>query len=82
MQPEEASEVDRVLLGDEWDHTELDSTDVITAGPDAVALHVTFTRRRKDGGSLGSYEAIWVATRIDGHWGIQFRNGTLSLDRS
>ena len=80
MKPEDLPEVDRKVLGNEWHHTDLDSTDVITAGPDAVAMRVTFTRRREDGSSMGSYEAVWVATRINGHWGIQFRNGTLSLD--
>lgn len=57
-----------------WHHSTLDRADVIHAGRDKVHFDVEFTRYHEDGTAYATHQAIWVVTRVDGHWGIQARS--------
>ena len=57
-----------------WAHSRWDSRELIHAGPDKVHLAVQFTRYGSDDKPLNTYRAVYVVTRVDGHWGIQARS--------
>jgi hypothetical protein len=57
-----------------WARSRWDSREVIHAGPDKVHMTVQFTRFAADGAPLNTYLAVYVITRVDGHWGIQARS--------
>lgn len=58
----------------EWDHSGWDRREVIHSSPDKVHLDCRFTRYRKDGGVIGSFDSIYVVTLEDGRWGIRLRS--------
>lgn len=60
--------------GDGWSHSSWDRRDVIAAGPDKVHLDVTFTRRHKDGSTLGTFRSLWVLTLQDDRWAAAMRS--------
>ncbi len=57
-----------------WAYSRWDERRVIQSGPDKVHLAVRFTRYKADGGKLASFEALYVVTKRDGHWGVQVRS--------
>lgn len=57
-----------------WHHSTLDHAEVIHEGPDKVHFDVCFSRFLEDGSRYATHQAIWVVTRIEGHWGIQARS--------
>ena len=57
-----------------WHHSTLDRAKVLHSGPDKVHFDVAFSRFKEDGSRYATHEALWVVTRVDGHWGIQARS--------
>jgi hypothetical protein len=66
-----------VLAGEGWDHTVLESIEVVHAGRQKVHMSLLFTRRRADGTVYNRFHTLWIATELDGHWGVQFRSSYL-----
>jgi hypothetical protein len=64
------------LIEPEWDHSAWDSREVIHSSDDKVHLAVRFTRYDKSGNALNTYDAVYVVTCVDGHWGIQARSSS------
>lgn len=60
-----------------WDHTVVASLEVIHSGKDKVHIAITNDRCRADGTVYHSFDTFWIATLVDGHWGIQFRSSFL-----
>ncbi|MGI9478186.1 MAG: hypothetical protein ACR2PI_15905, partial [Hyphomicrobiaceae bacterium] len=60
--------------GDGWQHSVLDSVDVVAADTDKVHLDVRFTRYKTDDTSLGSFRSLWVIAHLDGTWAAQLRS--------
>jgi hypothetical protein len=60
-----------------WHHTVLTSLEVLHAGEDKVHLSLRNDRCREDGTVYHSFDTLWIATLVDGHWGIQFRSSFL-----
>jgi len=65
---------DRRTRADRWHHTNWDYKRVVHASEEKVHLDVQFSRYREDGTLIGSYQALWVVTNQDGHWGVQARS--------
>jgi hypothetical protein len=59
-----------------WHHSRWNSREVIHSSPDKVHLAVQFTRYGADDRVLNTYLAVYVITKLDGHWGIQARSST------
>ena len=57
-----------------WHHSSYDRKQVVQRGPDKAHVVVRFTRYRADGSKIASYDAFYVVTRVDGHWGVQIRS--------
>lgn len=65
-------------LADEgWHHTEVASLEVVHEGDNKVHLAITNLRCREDGTTYNTFDTLWIATLIHGHWGIQFRSSYL-----
>jgi hypothetical protein len=59
-----------------WDHSVLDSAEVVQSFDDKVHIAVQFTRFRGDGSPIATYHALYVVTNQGGHWGIQCRSSS------
>jgi len=57
-----------------WARSAWDARDVIHASNDKVHLAVQFTRYDQGGAKLARYQAIYVITCVNGHWGVQARS--------
>jgi hypothetical protein len=66
---------DNILRTDpDWDRTEFDLVEEVARSVSSVVYKVAFRRIDKSGVASASYQAIWIATCKDGHWGVQFRH--------
>ena len=61
-----------------WDHTATTSIEAVQIGPEKVHLAIHQSRRRSDGTEYNAFPTLWIFTRIDGRWGVQFRSSFLS----
>ena len=60
-----------------WHHTEIRRLDVLHAGADKVHIALGIDRLNAAGEVYRPFDTLWIATRVDGHWGIQFRSSYL-----
>lgn len=58
----------------EWDHSAWDRREIIHAGKDKVHIDTKFTRYRKDGSIINSFDSIYIVTCENGHWGVKGRS--------
>jgi len=65
-----------------WDHTSTLSIEAAQAGPDKVHLVIRQSRQHADGTEYNSFDTLWLFTRIDGRWGVQFRSSFLAQARA
>ncbi len=65
------------LAAEGWDHTVLESVEVVHDGPEKIHLALVNSRRHADGAVYNRFKTLWIATLVDGHWGIQFRSSFL-----
>ena len=65
------------LSAEGWHHTVRSSIAVIHSGEDKEHLALTMDRCHEDGAVYNSFDTFWIATKQDGHWGIQFRSSFL-----
>ena len=66
------------LNAEGWHHTESLSVDVVQAGGDKVHLAIRQSRRSADGVEYKPFDTLWIFTRIDDRWGVQFRSSFLA----
>jgi hypothetical protein len=66
-----------MLEAENWDHTVLESAEVIHSGPDKVHMALGIDRCHADGTVYNHFETFWIATLVDDYWGIQFRSSYL-----
>lgn len=74
--------VSALLAEEGWSHTVLESIAAVHAGDDKVHLDIEYTRRSSDGVAYTRFETLWIATLMNGRWGIQFRSSFLTSDAS
>ncbi len=58
-----------------WHRSTLDSVEVIAASETKVHCLAGFSRYRPDDTRYATGTVLYVMTRQDGHWGMQFRSG-------
>ena len=56
-----------------WNKSTLDKVEVINKSDNAVQCLVEFNRRLENNKSYATATGIWVATKKNGHWGLQIR---------
>ena len=60
-----------VLVRNGWNHSVWLSREVTLYSRDKLHVSAEFQRFRADGESLGVYQALYIVTNINGHWGVQ-----------
>ncbi|MDE0349280.1 MAG: hypothetical protein OXM56_06200, partial [Gammaproteobacteria bacterium] len=59
------------LEAEGWARTTVGKVVAIHVGQDKVHLALTNERRHADGKVYKRFDTFWIATCVDGHWGIQ-----------
>jgi hypothetical protein len=57
-----------------WEKTTLDWAEVIQADDDKAHVALQFSRYRRDGTHIVTFESLYVLVRREGHWRIQARS--------
>ena len=68
----------KTRAGDGWHHSTWDERTPIHVGEGKVHLKVKFSRWRADNSLIGTFETIYIVTKLDGRWGIQARSSFAS----
>ena len=66
-----------MLAQEGWHHTTVASLEVLHSGNDKVHIALRNDHCRADGPVYHSFDTFWIATLVEGHWGIQFRSSFL-----
>jgi len=69
------------LAEEGWHHTVTTAMEVVHSDDQKVHLSMRNDRCREDGSVYLGFDTLWIATRMDGHWGIQFRSSYLEHER-
>ena len=57
-----------------WDHSHWLSRNVVLVSPAKVHVATKFQRFNEKNESIGTYESLYIGTKVDGHWGTQARS--------
>jgi hypothetical protein len=57
-----------------WAYTRYESKEAVLASADKVHFVLTYTRRNAADEVLSTHHNLWIATRLDGRWGIVLRS--------
>ncbi len=57
-----------------WDHSHWLTREVSLASPGKVHISTVFQRFNSDNEIIGTYQSLYIVTRVDGHWGTQARS--------
>ena len=57
-----------------WDHSTIDHAEPLQVAPDKVHFEVVFSRRHADGTAYRTVPSLFIVTRQDGKWGLQFQS--------
>jgi hypothetical protein len=65
---------DQMRESENWGFSTFDSLESSVVTANKVHWEVVFSRWHPDGTRYWTVPALWVTTKVDGHWGIQFRS--------
>ena len=65
------------LSSEGWDHTITRSIKVIQSDPEKVHLILHQSRRDKNAKEYHNFHTLWIMTKINEKWGIQYRSSFL-----
>lgn len=57
-----------------WDHSHWLTRDIVLSAPDKVHINSRFARFDADNAPIGTFESLYIVTRVNGRWGIQARS--------
>ena len=60
-----------------WDHTVTLDIKAVQSQEEKVHLLIHQSRRNKNGEEYHNFQTLWIMTKINGKWGIQFRSSFL-----
>lgn len=75
------SPFERLKASQGWHRSTLDRADVIWSHDDKVYVDAHWSRYHDDGSHYLSGNIVYIVTKIDEHWGIQFRARREPRDR-
>ena len=67
------------LEEEKWHHTSALSIHSTQAGSGKVHLVIRQSRQHADGTEYHGFNTLWIFTKIDDRWGVQFRSSFLSV---
>jgi hypothetical protein len=65
---------DRLKKEDGWSYSRWVKREVIQCNDDKAHVALSYTRFRADHSVIGTYESLYILTKMDGRWGIQARS--------
>ena len=57
-----------------WHHSGWAKREIVAASPNKVHIQTRFVRYRADNSVLSSFDALYVVTKENGHWGVRMRS--------
>ena len=66
------------LKAEGWHTTITKSVTAAQAGPEKVHLVIRQSLQKVDGTEYNGFDTLWIFTKIDGVWGVQFRSSFLA----
>jgi hypothetical protein len=70
--------ISRLLKEEGWYRTASLSINPIQVGEEKVHLAIRQSRQREDGTEYNGFDTLWIFTKINGRWGVQFRSSFLT----
>ena len=67
-----------MLREEGWNTTVTKSIEAVQSSPEKVHLVIRQSRQREDGTEYNGFDTLWIFTKIDGRWGVQFRSSFLA----
>ena len=64
-----------------WDRTAWTRRRIVHISDSKAHVDTEFTRYRKDGSVIGSFESLYIVTKEDGRWGIKMRSSFETIIR-
>ena len=61
-----------------WHHSSMSSIDAVQVGSEKVHVVSRQSRQHADGTEYNGFDTLWIFTKIDGCWGVQFRSSFLT----
>lgn len=61
-----------------WHHTSTLSIDAVQVGTEKVHIVARQSRQYADNTEYNGFDTLWIFTKIDGCWGVQFRSSFLT----
>jgi uncharacterized NTF2-like protein DUF6841 len=71
----------RALRESGWDHSAWTRRRIVHISDSKAHVDTEFTRYRKDGSVIGSFESLYIVTKEGGRWGIKMRSRFETLIR-
>jgi hypothetical protein len=65
---------DRLKKEDGWSYSRWVKREVIQYSEAKAHVALSYTRFRTDDSVIGTYESLYILTKVDGRWGIQARS--------
>ena len=72
----------RRLRQEGWDHTATLSIQPIQMGVNKVHLAIRQSRQHADGTEYNGFDTLWIFTKRNDRWGVQFRSSFLTNTRA
>ena len=57
-----------------WDHSHWLTREISLASPNKVHINTVFQRFNSDNEIIGTYQSLYIVTKVEGHWGTQSRS--------
>ena len=71
------NKVSELLYKEGWDHTQIKKIETIQNGHSKSHYKIHFIRYDKNSKIIHDFTTLWIVTKLDNHWGIQFRSSFL-----
>ncbi|TDI93634.1 MAG: hypothetical protein E2O75_01440 [Chloroflexi bacterium] len=68
----------RMLREEGWHITVTKSVTAVQAGPEKVHLVLRQSRQHANGTEYNGFDTLWIFTKVDDRWGVQFRSSFLA----
>ncbi len=72
------NEMTKQLRAEGWHVTITKSVEAVQTSPEKVHLVIRQSRQHADGTEYNGFDTLWIFTKIDGCWGVQFRSSFLA----
>lgn len=70
--------VTKLLKKENWHHTQIKEITNIQSSATKVHFVIHFLRLDKDRKVIHDFKTLWIVTKINNHWGVQFRSSFLT----